>query len=774
MSKSQLKEVFEVESKHSAFYTEGNVEWHENDLYCYASTHISVFDTEKGLVSLKLAEEEEIPDTIHTFTKNEDKLVTCHRSGLLKLWTLSGDLVKQWRCLHKGPIARLNLKGATLLSGGSDGVIRVWNLEFQVCRLALKGCFGVVNVVEFHPINNQIFASGDDGKINLFDLESGGLIKIFSGHFAKVTSLSFHCDNEHFVSSGRDKTIILWNINSEKGLKTIPIGETIESVICLPRKFKIPNFKCNKDIEEVFVITGGDRGVIRVWNMNNCKEIYVQENSLVNPSNDLAIFKVIFNEKLKQFSVITGDRNIIIYDLKTFNCIKQFVGFSDEILDIIYLGTNDQYLIVATNSIDIKFYENSTMNCRLLKGHTDLVLSLNKSRANPNLFVSSAKDNSIRVWVLNEEIPICIGVGTRHTASVTTIALTSTFIVSGSEDTCLKIWDIPQKNSNTTLNCQITEAAHQKCINSVAISPNDKIIASASQDKTVKLWSSDNLGFLGSLKGHKRGVWSVRFSPIDQVLLSSSADCSIKLWSIAELNCLKTFEGHDSSVLRIEFLSHGMQFLSSGSDGLLKLFNIKTSETVATFDEHSGRIWALAVKKDESQLITGGADSLLLKWKDVTEEKRLEKLKEQEEFALQEQQLMNCMQNEQFLKALKLALRLNKPFQVLKIVENVIKKGESGLSDAVMELNDEQKEQLLKVAANWNTNSRFCQPAQLVLNVLLNELQSGRFKPVGLGRVLEGILPYTERHFNRLTQMMQDLHFITYTINCMQPYAKSM
>lgn len=254
--------------------------------------------------------------------------------------------------------------------------------------------------------------------------------------------------------------------------------------------------------------------------------------------------------------------------------------------------------------------------------------------------------------------------------------------------------------------------------------------------------------------------------------MSSSADTTIKLWSIAQLNCLKTFEGHESSVLKIEFITNGMQFLSTGGDGLIKLFNIKTSECTATLSEHDGRIWALAVKKSEHQIATGGSDSLLIKWKDVTEEKKQQRSQEQGELILQEQLLQNYLQNDQFLNALRLALTLDKPLHVLKIIQNVITKGESGLGDTIAELRVDQKEQLLKIAVNWNTNSKYCQPAQLVLNLLLNELQSGKFKPGGLNSILEGALPYTERHFKRLTQLMLDLYFITYTINCMQPHAR--
>lgn len=67
------------------------------------------------------------------------------------------------------------------------------------------------------------------------------------------------------------------------------------------------------------------------------------------------------------------------------------MGYSDEILDIVYFGAEDTHLAVATNSPDIKLYELKTMNCQLLSGHTDLVLSLATTPADFSLLLSSAK-----------------------------------------------------------------------------------------------------------------------------------------------------------------------------------------------------------------------------------------------------------------------------------------------------------------------------------------------------------------------------------------------
>jgi U3 small nucleolar RNA-associated protein 13 len=67
------------------------------------------------------------------------------------------------------------------------------------------------------------------------------------------------------------------------------------------------------------------------------------------------------------------------------------VGFVDEVLDVVLLGADDSHLAVATNSMDIKIYNMKDMGCQLLRGHTDLVLTLAATTSNPLLLLSGAK-----------------------------------------------------------------------------------------------------------------------------------------------------------------------------------------------------------------------------------------------------------------------------------------------------------------------------------------------------------------------------------------------
>lgn len=75
------------------------------------------------------------------------------------------------------------------------------------------------------------------------------------------------------------------------------------------------------------------------------------------------------------------------------------------------------------------------------------------------------------------------------------------------------------------------------------------------------------------------------------------------------------------------------------------------------------------VAKDEKHIISGGSDSLLVIWRDVTEERKARVAQEQERLVFEEQKLANLLKAEELQAALRLALKMERPFQVLKIIE---------------------------------------------------------------------------------------------------------
>lgn len=586
------------------------------------------------------------------------------------------------------------------------------------------------------------------------------------------------------ISSGRDKVLILWNISKATSIRILPVYEGIEGAFIIPSGTPLPE-SVQYTKSGIYAACAGEKGIIKIWEMKSGREAYTQDNSLVPPAKEagsLSITHLLYNVITNSVAVVSADHNIIIHSVESFHCKKQLVGYSAEILDLTYVGEGDTHLAVASNSCDIKFYELETMNCQLLGGHTDFVMSLSNTPINRNLFASSGKDNSVRLWLLDKDSlqVSCVGVGVRHTESVASVSLSiasTKFFASVSKDFCLKIWDIPEKlikGDAVTLNATYSVKAHDSEINCVTVSPNDKFVATGALDKTAKLWDANNLELLGVFRGHRRSVWCVRFSPIDQILLTSSADCTIKIWSLTELNCLKTFEGHEASVIRAEFLSRGMQIITSSGDGLVKLWSVKTSECISTLEKHESAVWAIKVNKMETHLVSGGSDSMLIVWRDVTRENKAKVIAEKEKLILEEQKLANLLKAEELTAALNLSLKLERPFQTLKIIEGIVKKNEKSLVDTIRELKPARQEALLKCAVVWNTNSRNSQAAQLVINALLNEIGSEHLQAVGITSSLEALIPYTDRHFKRLTRLLQDLHLLNYTVHRMKPLSTPM
>lgn len=769
-SKADLKELFKVQAKYDAFYTGGHIEWpgKGDHLYCQHGTSIKVLNVEDGKVGkcFDLGEEEDV--TAFAVSPDEGSLAVSGRNGLLRQWDLEdGSLTRIWKSFHTGPISCLVFDSScTLLaSGGCDSTVKVWDVIRQYCTHHLRGAQGVFSVVQFHPTPQvgRLFGAADDYKIHVWDLSKSSLVGSLEGHFSVVTSLMFLDQGDQMLSSSRDKVVMLWDTNGLRSLKTIPVYESLESLVLVP------------DSQPSQFITAGEKGILRTWNTSTATCVREQEKG---PAEEGAIVRALHCPHRKALCVVTFDHNITLRSMDDFGVQKQFVGFNDEVLDVRLVGKEEATLAVATNSPHVRLFQLSTFHCRLVRGHSDIVVALDTFASDPTLLVTVSKDNTVKLWKIHEDDFVeCRFTGKGHTQAVASVAcsrLTSSFVVTGSQDTTLKLWDVPEKPRLVTvvdpyagspLTSKFTVAAHEKDVNSVSVSPNDQLIASASQDKTAKLWSAADLSLLGTFRGHRRGVWCVQFSPVDQVLATSSADATIKLWSLSDFTCAKTFEGHECSVLKVIFLSHGMQLLSSGADGNLKLWNVNANECVQTLDEHQDKVWAMTANADESLLVTGAADSAILVWKDCTSEERQETLAKQETLVLQEQQLSNLVKEKKWTKALKLALTLEHPFRALTIIKEMLleEDGEEKLSRSLSSLREDQIDMLLRFAATWNTNSKHSAAAQAVLGVALrSHLPEELIRMPNSRSNLEALLPYTERHFQRVSRLKQQAMFLEY------------
>ncbi|KAF3912599.1 Beta-TrCP [Arthrobotrys entomopaga] len=158
-----------------------------------------------------------------------------------------------------------------------------------------------------------------------------------------------------------------------------------------------------------------------------------------------------------------------------------------------------------------------------------------------------------------------------------------------------------------------TIRGHSDIVSSVVLSTDSALIASGSEDKTIKIWDANTGACLRTLNGHDDSVSSVAFL-YDGRIASGSLDQSIKIWDINSGTCLKTLYGHDGAVNSIAF-SKDVAILASGSvDGALKIWDISGDDNPKTLLSHSGPVNTVAFSNDGTLLASGSDDETIKIW----------------------------------------------------------------------------------------------------------------------------------------------------------------
>lgn len=197
-----------------------------------------------------------------------------------------------------------------------------------------------------------------------------------------------------------------------------------------------------------------------------------------------------------------------------------------------------------------------------------------------------------------------------HNASVNSVAISpdGKILATGSDDNSAKIWDLQSGNVILTLK------GHNASVNSIAFSPDGKRLATASIDNTAKTWDIGKGKTLSTFIGHKSYVSSIAFSPDGKYLATGSGDKTAKIWDAETGKEIRTLNGHIATVSGIAFSPDGKKLVTGSVDKTAKIWDFESGKEIRTLNGHDSYISSIAFSPDGKKIATGSDDKTAKTW----------------------------------------------------------------------------------------------------------------------------------------------------------------
>jgi WD40 repeat protein len=478
--------------------------------------------------------------------------------------------------------------GQTILSGGKDGTVRMWNRKGQQIAEPFKGHQGPVNSVAITTDGQTIVSGGFDGTVRMWNRKGQPLGEPFKGHRGNVNSVAISTDGQIIVSGGEDGTVRMWNRKGQ------PLNEP-------PKGLERPVSSIAISADGQTIVSGGYYGNVRMWNRNGQPEGEFFEG------HQGYVTSVAISADGQTIVSGSEDGTVRMWNRNGQPLGEPFKGHQSFVLSVA-ISTNGQTILSGGYDGTVRMWNrNGQPEGEPFKGHLGMVLSVIISPDGQTI-VSGGEDGTVRMWNRKDEpqgepfkrpLPSAISV---------VISTDGQTIVSGGYDGTIRMWNRNGQPLGEPFK------GHEGYVRSVAISTDGKTILSGGEDGTVRMWNRKGQPLGEPFKGHHGPVSSVAISTGEQTIVSGGYDGTVRMWNRKGQPLGEPFKGHHGAVSFVGISTDGQTIFSGGYDGTVRMWNRKGQPLSELFEVHQRSVNSIVISTDGQTIVSGSKDGTVRMW----------------------------------------------------------------------------------------------------------------------------------------------------------------
>lgn len=422
----------------------------------------------------------------------------------------------------------------------------------------------------------KILACGGEDPLQFWDVETGKLLRSYTKWVGNFESMEFSSDGKTLITGSYWDRVDIWDVDTAKLLKSMGHADTVNSVTYSP--------------DEKTIASGSDDGTIRFWDAATGDEI-----KMISGHTSSKIYTVAYSPDGNTLAC-GGDSKMQWWDPLTGEHLKTIKEPSCDVHSVAY-SSDAKLLATGGTSMKARLWDGQTGRfLGSFKGHKGRVTDAYKYQVSSVAFSpdgrtlasgggkkmprnavkkASPEDNMVCLWEIRtgELYPIGerLAIFTEHTDRVSTVVFSpdGKVLASGSQDKTIQLWDINTRSHLKTL------TGHEDGITAVVYSPDGNTLASGSQDGTIRLWHAHTGDLMLPPIEETGQVTSLAYSPDGNLLASGSEDANaVHVWNAQTGKRLQTFTGHTQSVNAVVFSPDGETLASVSEDGTILLWDL--------------------------------------------------------------------------------------------------------------------------------------------------------------------------------------------------------